>query len=88
MPLDPISLATVRWTLLYHVVRIDKTSNLSLFNLRFLSESRMHVPQVQYTMPVVQHVEQLWHCTLEVISRISKHSVFPMMRIMSFGWMG
>ena len=43
-----------------------KTSNLSLFNLRFLSESRKHVPQVQCTMPVVQYVEQLW-AHLEVL---------------------
>ena len=50
----------------------------------FLSEGRKHVPQVQKTMPVVQYVKQLWHCTLEVISHISKYSEFPMLRIMSF----
>ena len=60
-----------------------KHQNLSLFNLRCLSESRKHVPQVQNTMPVVKYVKQLWHCALEVISHISKYSVFPMLRIVS-----
>ena len=36
-------------------------------NFRILSEGRKHVPPVQCTMPFVQYVMQLWHCTLEVI---------------------
>ena len=48
----------------------------SLFSVRTLSESRKHVPQVQYTMPFVQYLIQLWQCFWGVISQLSKYSMF------------
>ena len=44
-----------------------------------LSESRKHVPHVQYTIHFDQYVIQLVHCLFGVISQISKHSMFPML---------
>ena len=35
-------------------------------------------------MPISQYSKKSWHCTVEVISHISKYSVFPMLRINSF----
>ena len=71
--------SSTRRIFLDHIIRID-----TLFNCRFLSEGCRHLPQVQCTMPISQFCKQSWHCTLEVISHISKYSVFPMLRVNSF----
>ena len=63
---------------------IDNTSYLAFFNCRFLSDGRMHLPQVQYTMPASQNKEQSGHCILEEISHSSRYSVLPMLVINSF----
>ena len=56
---------------------IDRTSYLSLFNCRFLSDGCMNLPQVQYTMPASQCCAQSEHCISEEISHSSKYSVLP-----------
>ena len=52
---------------------------LALFNCRFLSDSCIHLPQVQYTMPTSWYNEQSGHCILEEVSQSSKYSVLPML---------
>ena len=71
LPLCVSVTCTVRWAFLYHVGWNRKKHHCDL-SFRILSEGRKHAPQAQKTMPFVQHVVQLWHCTLE-------YSMFPML---------
>ena len=77
---------TVRWSFLYHVVR--KRWNMKPILVQFAicvwKIANMFRKYNIHKLPVVQFVQQVWHNTLETIRHISKCSVFPMPRIMSF----
>ena len=76
--------SSMRRILCHQIIGNDKTSYRSLSNCRSLSEGVKHLPQVRYRMPTSQDSGQSRHCTLDVISNISKYSVLRMMRISSF----
>ena len=72
------------WEGFFLTAWIDRTSYLSLFNCRLLSDGCTHLPQVQETMPAPQYQEQAGHCILVEISHSSRCSVSPMLVINSF----